>query len=295
MLVYYIGCAALGAVAGFLVGGSSSPVVAVVLPLLFALLGGAAGVLGLMPSHPNSERSKLRFQIVGGAALAVSVPFFFGVLYGSLLRTGQDIESLVPNFTAKVGAETLSERDLARLNPQETVRAISLDNTLRKNGISALRIVRIIRQLVQAKARSNSEYEASRPTLIKIANRFVDRGPPSKGRQNTYRAAYIFVAVVAGKQGGPDASELKALKRLRTEVFKDVFSTTEQPDINDKLALAAALTSLPDSEFISDALKAEISSNTKDTANDTANDNAGKIPLGFDQFIMGIPDLRQGT
>ncbi len=79
MWVYFLGCISLGTVAGFLVGSSSSPVVGVVLPLLFALLGGATGVLGLLPAHPNSERARARFRIVGGAAAAVSIPFLLAV------------------------------------------------------------------------------------------------------------------------------------------------------------------------------------------------------------------------
>lgn len=105
---YYIGCGAIGLTAGFLVGGSASPVVQYALPLIFALVGGGAGILALT-ADPEDSKSIRRFKIAGTAATAVVVPFLFASIYSSLLRSGQSISVLLPTITDQ--SEDLLEND----------------------------------------------------------------------------------------------------------------------------------------------------------------------------------------
>lgn len=56
MLFYYVGCIALGITTGLLVGLSSSPVVQYALPLLFALIGGSAGLFAIKTALVHRSR-----------------------------------------------------------------------------------------------------------------------------------------------------------------------------------------------------------------------------------------------
>lgn len=168
MIPYYIGCAALGLTAGFLIGGSASPVVQNVLPLLFALLGGAAGVLGLT-TNPKSESAVQRFRIIGIAATSVSVPLLVAAAYGSLLRTGTTVKALVPHLESTQYASVLRETDIATLGPEDSVYFVLLDRNLSLLSISAEERTPLVRHLVEQRINSINAFAEKRTELVQTA------------------------------------------------------------------------------------------------------------------------------
>lgn len=96
---YLAGTLLVGVGAGLFAGMSASPVVAVLLPLLFALLGGAAGLYlaGVDLADPLAQEKLRLLGIVVTTLMAALIP---STLYGVLVRTGADLRSLVPGSTA---------------------------------------------------------------------------------------------------------------------------------------------------------------------------------------------------
>ncbi|MCP4407010.1 MAG: hypothetical protein GY807_04485 [Gammaproteobacteria bacterium] len=190
MWIYYLGCISLGGVAGLLVGMSSSPVVGVVLPLLFALLGGATGVIGLLPSHPNSERARTRFRIVGGAATAVSIPFLLASMYGILLRTGNGIETLLPRPEK---AQMVTQTDIESLSVEEILDTYLLDSMLSKLGVSQTNKELVVRRFLDVRVTVISDYIGVRPQITNAAAKFssLKSSPNSETFSKAFDWAYL--------------------------------------------------------------------------------------------------------
>lgn len=83
---YILAMASLGAITGFLVGRSQSPVVGILLPLLFSLIGGGSGAfaLGLNLDHVTGQ-SKL--SILGWSIGSFSVVLLISLLISIETRT----------------------------------------------------------------------------------------------------------------------------------------------------------------------------------------------------------------
>jgi hypothetical protein len=91
---YYLGIAAVGFTMGIFAGLSSSPVVAVLLPLLFGLLGGAGGLyLGI--ANLADDSTPWRFRAIGTALLALTIPLTIAAMYASVVRTGSPWSSFL--------------------------------------------------------------------------------------------------------------------------------------------------------------------------------------------------------
>src|SRR5262245_45022719 len=92
---FIAGFSLLGLSVGLLAGNSNSPVVGVVLPLLFGLVGGASGFhLAQIDLTSKTEGRRLRY--LGVALIAFMLPLLLGSAYGVLLRTGLGVASLLP-------------------------------------------------------------------------------------------------------------------------------------------------------------------------------------------------------
>lgn len=230
MWIYYLGCISLGAVAGLLVGTSSSPVVGVVLPLLFALLGGATGAVGLLPSHPNSERARIRFRIVGGAAAAVSIPFLLGTTYGILLRTGNSMGSLLVTFSKQ---EIVKQSDIDSLHVEDILDVYVLEAMLGKLGVEDDNKERVVRRFLDARVTAVKDYDNARAGLIRAVEEFNSLRTVfnDKSFADEFEAAQIYLTVAKGKNGSPSQHEVRVLLTL-----SDALSTKPSEPAKGKLA-----------------------------------------------------------
>jgi hypothetical protein len=96
---YLGGTFLVGIAAGLFAGMSTSPVVAVLLPLVFGVLGGGTGLyLGAVDLGKPASTQKIR--LLGMTVVALMVALIPSTLYGVLVRTGASVRSLVPGATA---------------------------------------------------------------------------------------------------------------------------------------------------------------------------------------------------
>ena len=92
---YVLACSMLGVGIGYFVGSSQSPVVTVLLPLLFGLLGGA-GTFHMLQMDATSETSVDRHRYLAKAMVLFVILCFVGTAYGALVRTGATVSKLLP-------------------------------------------------------------------------------------------------------------------------------------------------------------------------------------------------------
>ena len=90
MWFYYIGMVLLGISTGFLVANSMTPIAGILLPLLFSLIGGGAGVY-ILKLDPSNERDQKQLTILGAgiscffAAFLLSMFFSISIRYESVV------------------------------------------------------------------------------------------------------------------------------------------------------------------------------------------------------------------
>jgi hypothetical protein len=164
MKTYLSGCAALGVAAGFLVGASSSPVVQYVLPLLFAVLGAATGLLSLTMKSDSAD-ARARFRLVGASLLALILPFLGAATYAALIRTNRPLSDLIPSLTAHAQAPLIDPADRVMLSPDDTIQILVYDRKLRLLGINDLEIDMVRSGIVERLADANRYMVENRAVL----------------------------------------------------------------------------------------------------------------------------------
>jgi hypothetical protein len=97
LIAYGAAFALLGLSAGIFAGLSNSPVVGVLLPLLFGLIGGANGFY-LYRIDLTDKLDLHRLKIVGQMLTVFLIFLLTGTFYGILVRTGSELSSLVPRL-----------------------------------------------------------------------------------------------------------------------------------------------------------------------------------------------------
>ena len=101
--VYVIGLSVVGFVGGFFAGGSGSPVVGVVLPLIFSLIGGASGMF-IGKADLSNDADVSRMALLGLSLLAFSTMLWFGAVSGASSRLSKSISSIVFPDMLEVGS-----------------------------------------------------------------------------------------------------------------------------------------------------------------------------------------------
>lgn len=109
---YVVGFGLVGGAIGYFAGASESPIVAVVIPLLFALLGGASG-LYVSRIDLTSLQGVSMLDLLGKALLIFSLTCMLGAMYGTSLRTGAGIRGFVPTLDESRVAELPKARRTA--------------------------------------------------------------------------------------------------------------------------------------------------------------------------------------
>lgn len=97
-LIYYgVAFALLGLCVGVFAGLSHSPVIGVLLPLLFGLIGGANGIY-LARVDLTNEQDRRRLSLVGCMLSVFLIFVLAGSFYGILVRTGSGLSALSPRL-----------------------------------------------------------------------------------------------------------------------------------------------------------------------------------------------------
>jgi hypothetical protein len=120
---YGLGCALLGFLIGITAGLSESPIVAVLVPLLFALLSGGGGFY-VAKADLSKPEEKGRMATLGKLLSVFSVLALIGALYGALIRTGASVVSLIPGFETRVS--TVQTTDYSTLTVDEALQISAL-------------------------------------------------------------------------------------------------------------------------------------------------------------------------
>jgi len=123
--------ALLGAAVGFLAGASHSPVVAVLLPVLLALVGGASG-FHISRLDLTSVANVAIVGLLGKSLLAFVAFFLVGSIYGISIRTGIGLTEFLP----KLHSESPKHAQLPVLASPDVTQSIQL--VLLRTRLSAL-------------------------------------------------------------------------------------------------------------------------------------------------------------
>lgn len=123
MWIYVIGLAALGGASGFLVGASASPVVGILLPLLFGLVAGVAGFYSARVDIA-SVASQRKLKLLGSSLISFCVALIAAVL-ATLSWRDIKVES---------NATRPTQIDLSGVTPEDALRLVGLRRRLQILG-----------------------------------------------------------------------------------------------------------------------------------------------------------------
>ena len=126
-VTFLIGLACLGLAIGVFAGGSETPVIGTLLPLLFGLIGGASGffVIGLDLSQTDSAK---KLSLLGFSLIVFTIPTILSSIYMTLLRTHTSFADLLPATT--ISDEQVSLPEIYETAPSEYLRLILLRNKM---------------------------------------------------------------------------------------------------------------------------------------------------------------------
>ena len=160
---YLTGTLLVGVAAGLFAGMSASPVVAVLLPLLFGLLGGAAG-LYLAAIDLSKPASQEKLRLLGIVITTLMLALIPSAIYGVLVRTGASLVSLMPGTT-----RATQEIDVSPgTDPVQPLELVLLRKRLQLLGASDAEQQKII-----ALAQATSGRAATREGLIALFRRLA--------------------------------------------------------------------------------------------------------------------------
>jgi hypothetical protein len=95
---YWLGTIFLGVLLGMAAGLSQSPVIGILIPLLFSILSSAGG-LYLSRADLEAPTFSRRTRIVGVFMVLFAVAVIFGSVYGITIRTGVGLRSFLPSWS----------------------------------------------------------------------------------------------------------------------------------------------------------------------------------------------------
>jgi hypothetical protein len=131
---YLLGFGLLGAVSGYLAGASQSPIVGVILPLLFAIAGTTSG-LYFLQIDLNAPEAITRIRLLGQGMIVFLVPFGLMVAYGSAIRSGLGVSGFFSS--AVLTGEQVTLPSLEKVAPEDAVSISLLRARLQLLGIPA--------------------------------------------------------------------------------------------------------------------------------------------------------------
>lgn len=142
--LYGLALALLGLAVGLFAGLSRSPIVGVLLPLLFGLIGGAGG-LYLTRADLDSETGRRRVGLIGLMITILLVFTIGGAIYGMLVRTGSDFAALIPGIAVEDDPRAGIGVDLDELEPAAALELAALRHRLTQLGASPSEVAQILK------------------------------------------------------------------------------------------------------------------------------------------------------
>lgn len=94
---YLVGFALLGGVIGYFAGSSQTPVIGILLPLIFGLIGGAGGIY-LARVDFSKANTSYRLGLLGNCFTAFVILMVLGSMYGIALRTNSRFSHFLSPF-----------------------------------------------------------------------------------------------------------------------------------------------------------------------------------------------------
>jgi hypothetical protein len=131
---FLVGFGLLGLCVGYFAGNSDSPVISVLLPLLFGLVGGAGGFY-LAGANLAAPETVLRLRFLGVALTVFTLLLIVGSAYGVLLRTGLGLSSFFPRSLV-VSARPADLPALDQKNAHEAIQLVLMRGRLKALGAS---------------------------------------------------------------------------------------------------------------------------------------------------------------
>ncbi len=183
MFGYYLGCAVLGITTGLLVGLSSSPVVQFVLPLLFALIGGSAWLFAIKASA-TAKATEAKLSIAGWTSVTLALPFLVFMLYGSIVRTGADLSSLIPPWKNPPPEPTLSADTVAGLPPDAAVAILLANRALANAGIAESDRKSVVQRIIATRLAAEKKSEEISEKIARLSHEAVSRFDELVASQN---------------------------------------------------------------------------------------------------------------
>jgi len=156
LVLYGVSFGLLGLCVGLFAGLSHSPVIGVLLPLLFGLIGGANG-LYLARADLTNEQDRKRLGLLGLMLSVFLILVLAGSFYGMLVRTGGGLSALLPH-SQPVGDSTTRKVALADIDTLDAGTALEL--ALLRYRLSRLGVGATEQKTILAAAR-----EAIQPSL----------------------------------------------------------------------------------------------------------------------------------
>jgi hypothetical protein len=141
---YVLGFGLVGGAIGYFAGASESPIVATVIPVLFALLGGASG-LYVSRIDLASAQGVSMLDLFGKSLLTFSLACMLGAMYGTALRTGAGIRGFVPSLDDS----RVAELPKARRTASDDLELLVFRNQLHLLGASEAEQGRIMAKAAQ--------------------------------------------------------------------------------------------------------------------------------------------------
>lgn len=173
LVLYGVSFALLGLCVGLFAGLSHSPVIGVLLPLLFGLIGGANG-LYLARADFTNKQDRRRLGLLG---LMLSVFLIFvlgGSLYGILVRTGSGLSGLLLHFQPESDSTThlVTLADIDTLDTSTALELALLRYRLSRLGVGVKEqkmILAVARKAIQPSV-DRAQMAAAFRNLLTLAN-----------------------------------------------------------------------------------------------------------------------------
>jgi len=133
MYWYRIGLLLLGVCVGLLTGLSQSPVVSVLLPLLFSLIAGTSGFFAAT-AIAKGGRALVHLDEIGKLIIWFVAPILVFALYGAAIRTDSPLSAYLAPFSSK--DDSAFEKLYAEASPEDKVLVAQMRGLLRKAGLN---------------------------------------------------------------------------------------------------------------------------------------------------------------
>jgi hypothetical protein len=215
---FLIGFGLLGLCVGYFAGNSNSPVIGVVLPLLFGLVGGAGGFY-LSGADLSAPGTALRLRLLGVSLTVFILLLLVGSVYGVLLRTRLGIASFFP-------------KSLFASEPSHDLPALE-----EKSAHEAIQMV-LMRGRLRALGASESEQQIILDRIVKDQATF--EGPRNPVRTLNRLALLIdrTVTSLPAKVDGKAPREIDDLRLYLSVYSKDLTRYAGKAEAGEKMPLA---------------------------------------------------------